>query len=317
MVVKMNYYDEQLKQLQSRIAEKEHLETRLADLLSQYEELSVKVAALESKKLAEQTDVDKLEGRSLVAFFYNVVGKMDDRLTKERQEAYEASVKYDVAYRELKAVEENICFHEKSLEKVAKCEQQYEAVLKAKLEYIKDMDKDAASELVRLEEQLIYFDVQKKELREAVLAGQEAQKVAVSILESLSDAEDWGCWDMFGGGLFVDVMKHDSLDEAQAKVEDLQVALRSLKTELADINIQADMQISIEDFLRFADYFFDGLFADWAVMDRIHESQNQVQSTLEQIEEVLSRLEAMLADLEKEQTDTSTELEEKILQISV
>ena len=27
----------------------------------------------------EQADVDRLEGRSLAAFFYNVVGKMEDR----------------------------------------------------------------------------------------------------------------------------------------------------------------------------------------------------------------------------------------------
>ena len=36
----MNYYDEQLKQLQSQMAEKMHLEKRLEDLHSQYEESS-------------------------------------------------------------------------------------------------------------------------------------------------------------------------------------------------------------------------------------------------------------------------------------
>ena len=43
---------------------------------------------LEKSKLAEQADVDRLEGHSLAAFFYQVIGKMDEKLDKERQEAY-------------------------------------------------------------------------------------------------------------------------------------------------------------------------------------------------------------------------------------
>jgi len=35
------------------------------------------------------------------------------------------------------------------------------------------------------------------------------------------------------------------------------------------------MQVNVDGFLRFADYFFDGLFADWAVLDRINQSQEQ------------------------------------------
>ena len=57
----------------------------------------------------------------------------------------------------------------------------------------------------------------------------------------------------------------------------------------------ADMQVSVDGFLRFADYFFDGLFADWAVMDKISQSKSSVQSTKSQIESVLSRLRSMEA----------------------
>ena len=49
----MNYYDEQLKQLQTQVGEKKHLEAVLTELCNQYEDLSVKVEELESKKLVE------------------------------------------------------------------------------------------------------------------------------------------------------------------------------------------------------------------------------------------------------------------------
>lgn len=313
----MNYYDEQLKQLQTQMAEKKRLEAVLTELRSQYKDLSVKVKELESKKLVEQADVEKLEGRSLAAFFYNVVGKMDEKLTKEKQEAYEASVKYDVACRELKAVEEDIQFRERELEKVKNSELQYRSVLKAKQEAMKEADISEAVEIVKLEELIAQQENQKQEISEAVRAGQEAEKLTDSILDSLSGAEDWGTWDMLGGGLIADVAKYEHLDDAQAKVEDLQEALRCFKTELADIDIQADMQIAVDDFLRFADYFFDNLFTDWAVMDSIHESQNQVQKTQEQIQEVLGKLSVMKDNLEKEMSDTYGAIEEIVKQAAL
>ena len=72
-------------------------------------------------------------------------------------------------------------------------------------------------------------------------------------------------------------------------MEELQVQLRRFHTELADVEIRADMQVQVDGFLRFADFFFDGIFADWAVMNRIHDAQQQVEGTRDQISRVLTR----------------------------
>lgn len=96
-----------------------------------------------------------------------------------------------------------------------------------------------------------------------------------------------------GGGLLADMAKHSHLDEAQDAVETLQSQLRRFKTELADVTIRADLQVSVDSFTRFADYFFDGLFTDWAVLDQIGRSKEQVQSILSQIDHVLARLNVM------------------------
>ena len=66
------------------------------------------------------------------------------------------------------------------------------------------------------------------------------------------------------------------------------------RTELADVAIDGQLQVSIDGFLRFADYFFDGLFADWAVLDHINESQGEVTKVQSQIRQLLSNLTAML-----------------------
>lgn len=72
------------------------------------------------------------------------------------------------------------------------------------------------------------------------------------------------------------------------------------------------MQVNIDGFLRLADYFFDGLFADWTVLDQISRSQEQVKNTKRQLEGVLSKLNIMINNVEKEQSAAKTKLNNMI-----
>lgn len=115
---------------------------------------------------------------------------------------------------------------------------------------------------------------------------------------------------MLGGGVFADMAKHGHLDDAQDYVVQLQNQLRRFRTELADVQVDGNMQVNVEGFLRFADYFFDGLFVDWTVLDKIKQSQANVWDTMDQIQNVMSQLRCMdeaveerLSNLEKEKED--------------
>lgn len=297
----MTYYDEQLRQLQEQIARMKQLEAMEAELRSQRDTLSARVRELDAIKLDEQADVKRLEGRSLASFFYNVIGRMDERLDKERKEAYAARVKYDAAARELEAAESELRRYESELAGLRGCDRRYEAVLKEKTEAVKAGGGADAEEILKLEVRHAFLENQKKELREAISAGVSALSTTNQVLSSLDSAESWGTLDLFGGGLISDLAKHSHLDEAQSAIEYLQSQLRRFKTELADVTVHTDIQVNVDGFLRFADYFFDGLFADWTVLDKIRQSQSQVQSTKSQIEHVLSRLNSMLRTVEQEQ----------------
>ena len=97
-----------LLDLQQKIASKQSLEAKLRELQDQKLEFDRKVISLRVALREEQADVEKLEGRSLANYFFQVVGKLDDKLTKERQEAYAARVKLDAAERELAGIEADI-----------------------------------------------------------------------------------------------------------------------------------------------------------------------------------------------------------------
>ncbi len=309
-------YSEDLRRLRAQVERKRQLETIVQELQTQRAGLTSWVQELERKMQLEQADVDRLEGHSLAAFFYGVIGKMDEKLTKERREAYAARVKYDAAARELADLEAELREREAELRTLSGCEARYAQALHERGEALKAAGGAVGAEILKLEARLAELESQRRELREAVSAGEAARNTADAILSSLGSAEGWATWDLVGGGLLSDLAKHSHLDEAQRMVEQLQAQLRRFKTELADVTIQADLQISIDGFLRFADYFFDGLFADWMVLDSIGQSQSQAQETRNQIQLVLDRLAALQRATDREQQETKACLDRVIHEAS-
>ncbi len=289
----MTYFDQELQKLQEQITQAHQLDGKLRELRSQQEILSSRLRELSQRKAKEQADVDRLEGATLVSIIARITGKLDEKLDQERREAYAAKAKYDAAVGELEAVKLDLERYGKEYSRLKNSERLYEQVLQQKTEAVKQTGGAAAEQIFQLEEQIGYLNNQKRELREAVSAGSTALNTTKEILRELDEAEGWGTIDLIGGGLLTDLAKHGHLDKAQNELEQLQSQLRRFKTELADVTIQADMKINIEGFLLFSDYFFDGLFADWAVLDKIGQSQRQVQETKGTIEQVLMKLQEM------------------------
>lgn len=299
----MNSYDEQLSQLREACARKKKLEAVIAELQAQQNDYRAREKELRKSLQKEQADVERLEGRSLSAFFYNVIGKADEKLIAEKQEAYAAQTKYDCVKRELEAIERDLHSFQSEFNAIKDCEARYDAVMQDKIQAVKAAGGNVAEEIFYLEERADYLASQSKELREAVGAGNAALDTADQIADSLHSAEGWGTWDLVGGGLLTDLAKHSHLDEAQAAVEQLQSELRRFKTELSDVAIDADFKVSIDGFLRVADYVFDGIFADWAVLSHIHHSQERIDEVRIQIDGVLHRLRSLTDQVERERRE--------------
>lgn len=131
------------------------------------------------------------------------------------------------------------------------------------------------------------------EIDEAIRAGEAVSSHIDIALNSLNSAEGWGTWDLLGGGLVSDLMKHSHIDEAKGEAEVIQRQLSQFRTELADVRIQNDIQIETDGFGKFADFFFDGLIADWCMQSRISESKGSFESVKLQVNRVLTKLGSM------------------------
>lgn len=288
---------DELSLLQAQMTYKKRLEAVLKELESQRGPLRKKAAELEQIMLRERKDVDRLEGRSLAAFFYHMSGKMDEKLDIERREYYAARVKYDACARELEAIEQDIESTEEDLADLADCETRYAQAMEQKRQAIEAAGTPEAEQLLKQEAELAYLAAQERELEEAIAAGTIALRTTAQIMQTIESAKDWATFDLLGGGLLADFAKHDKLDDAQHMVEDLQVQLQRFNKELSDVTIRSHLQVNIDGMLKFADFFFDGILADAAVLDKIKQSLHQVEQTREDILTILRQLQDELEEV--------------------
>lgn len=146
---------EQLQKLREQIGRKAHLTSMLDNLYVQEKEQKEKVEELRQEKEDEQKDVDRLEDRGLTALFYSLIGKIDEKMTKEQKEAYAASVKYEAANQELKAIQYHIHTYVKELDYLKGCEATYNKLLKAREDEIRLRNSDKADRLLHLDDRYL------------------------------------------------------------------------------------------------------------------------------------------------------------------
>ena len=132
-----------------------------------------------------------------------------------------------------------------------------------------------------------------REVNEAIQAGTRALRSLQQARESLNSAGNWGIVDLLGGGLISTFAKHSKMNDAERQIEQARSDLRWFRKELTDVDAFADIHIETGDFLAFADYFFDGLIADWMMQSRINDAKQQVDNAIQKVETVLKRLRAI------------------------
>lgn len=310
----MKYFNDELQKLQEQTARKKHLESTLKGLYDQQRELQDHLRELKQIYWAENADVEKLEKFSLAGLYYLITNKKEEMLNKERQEAYTARLKCDTSQAELDAITDEIQKTRALISELSGCEEQFVKLKNEKKEAIKQSGTSDATKILELEEAIAGCENQIKEIREAYTVGSEALRLADEIIRSLDKAKGWGTWDTFaGGGLVSDIAKHSHLNTAQRLVGDLQSKLRKYKTELMDVQISADVEVGVSDFLNFADYFFDSILVDWTVLNKITKSKSQAEATRNKISLLQYRLNDLKASKERERDQKRSEVDQIIL----
>lgn len=301
--------DRELERARQKMERSRKLDVILQDLKEQ----SVRRRRAEEEARAvlekEQGDVEELERMSLVSFLARIQGDLESRKAEERREAAMAKARYDAAKWDLEDLDRRLRDFAQEKESLKGLEKQYQALLDEKEAVLRSQGGAQSRRLGQLAQEQERTAGELREIQEAIQAGLAAQRALEEMSGDLSGAENWGVWDMVGGGIMATFAKHGCLDDAQDAAYEARRALSRFRTELADVSSEQVPDVELGDFAVFADYFFDGLFADLFVQSRIREAQEQVEAVTQRVERLIVRLRDERENLEEKQGQLDWERE--------
>lgn len=117
---------------------------------------------------------------------------------------------------------------------------------------------------------------QLKEINDALIIIDRILPLLSESKGKLKSARNWGFFDVLGGGLLTDIVKHSKINSASRSMNEVSRLLGELKRELGDINFPSDYKMNVGGFSTFADFFFDGIFADAYMQGKIFDSIDTV-----------------------------------------
>lgn len=293
-----------LNQRLARVAEQrarlEKLRRQAAELESEYNRAQAAAEERLAQLKKEEKDVERLEGVSLSGLLANFFGNREEKLLQEREEAVTAQLRYDETRVRAERLRGDLARVQQEMASLAGVEGEHQALLAEKERQIRSSNGPGARQLHELEQREQEAQWQLKELDEARRAGMDAGQALDRVADLLNSARNWGTFDMLGGGWLATAAKHSRIDEAKNELYWAQEALARFRRELKDVEASLQMPAiaDLDGFTRFADFFFDGLFADIFVQSRINESLRSVEQAGRQVSHSLAWVDQQRRQLE-------------------
>lgn len=280
----------ELEQVRQKLDRARKLSAVMEDLKAQHEER--KRAAEDALKVLyrEQEDVEELERLSFASFLARIRGEQAERLDQERREAVAAKARYDAARRDLEDLEARFQAAQKERAGLEGLRGRWKALMGEKEELLCQAGGERAKRLIQIGCDLDSLGSQIRELDEAICAGKDVGYALDQMIGQLDSAAGWGTWDILGGGMLATMAKHGRMNDAQNTAFQARQAISRFRTELADVSQLRVPDLQVGEFTSFADYFFDGLFVDLYIQDKIGTARRSAEETAAQVEDLLSQL---------------------------
>lgn len=232
----------------------------------------------------EKVDVEKLEKTNLSSIIYKISGKYDEKLQKEYQEYITAKTQYDEFSIFMEDLNTQLSKYRREQSKLK------DSILEKKHQLRHDFSEGQLLAQQEREQQALLLR-QKKELEEAILATMNVYGLAKRAKEEYEAAHSYATFDLFGGGIVGDIAKYDRISNAANLVLKLKSASWLMNKEIGDVK-QAGLE-NLDEFtqhMQAIDMFFDNIFTDISVRNRIQRNIDQLNSFIHQLDEIMQDL---------------------------
>lgn len=273
-----------LQSLKIRMDERKRLLREQQRILQNIDTMENLLPQLQNEAQMEQEDVDRMESGGIGSFFYSVLGKQEEKLEKERREAWEAQTKYQDALRTLQNLYKEKEDVQSALQLCADVEDAYRKAFSEKRQMLLNAASPAGQKLRSLEEDARQLKGLEREVQEAKRAGDLVLDQVAQIERTLQSASNWGMVDMFSDSFISDIAKYGKMDKAQQQLQELSRLLANYRRELQDLNVNLNISADIGGGMRFADIFFDNIFTDSMALSRIDNVKRQIREVRYQVQ---------------------------------
>lgn len=292
--------NEAIRESKRKILTKEKLERQLKGVYEELASAEKRQLELEQVLKKELKDFDRIQKTNLISIFYDIIGRREEQIDKEKREYLNALLNFENQEKLLEALYEDRKQIEQALVALREAEDEYQRLLSQKEAFLKQHNHSSYDKLLAIDDSINLNLSYEKDLIEAREAGGKVMGALMKTQTTLSEAETWGTLDMLGGGIMTTALKQGKLGEVQGLIKELKILFSHYKIELNDIGKRIDLDLNIDSLTTFADYFFDNFFTDWVVQSKIGATKQQVQSALEIVRGQLDQMQEQLVTSERE-----------------
>lgn len=178
-----------IAEAKGQVRKKERLEAllqRAKESLYQEEE---RLSSLKKVLRKEEKDVKKLEGMSIRKLVYTILGNKEEKLSKEQREFLSAKLKYDECRNAVQVLRDEIESYLSQLSELGDLHYYLEQLLKKKEELVLSSGDKNASKIQENLDKIAQFFIEQNEIREAILAGNNAMDALEAAIEAARAGE--------------------------------------------------------------------------------------------------------------------------------
>ncbi len=287
-----------MSEIQIRLKEKiqeaetiRKIRSHTSQLISRLAEEEKALAVMETTLAKEQRDVELLEKEGLTTMLHKFLGDREERLQRERQDYVTAALKYNELYKSVELIRYELDLLNKKEQNLGVVESEIVALMKRREEEIVKMEPEAAAVLKELYNQLDRLHKYEVEVDEAIRAGQDSLE-KIGKTEYYLNEGQFPSQQMWGRNYKSSYVNRQAIDYARDMAYQSRQSLIRFGNEYREVYPERLLQLNIEleDFGKFSEYFIQNIITDWIIRKTINKSLVNVRGTKQQVEMLLDQL---------------------------
>lgn len=309
-----------LFEIENKLSALPVLEQRMKKLQDTINEAENEVKSLLHKFESEALDVEQIQKEAFSNTLLKLIGKYEGKVNKETQEMLTAKIEYDKAIERVKTLNIERSELGSRISDLYNEKRTFEDELKKREELIKSNVGDQTYKTyIELQKEQEFLASQLIETEEALKAANRVVNTADNAMKHLESSEKWATYDIWGGGGIIShLAKYGHIDDAKMEFNRLNYQVKDFEKELLDVNLNANYDsLGIDSTTRAIDFWFDNIFTDFSVRDKIRDDMENLRQLCDKIYRAINKLEAAKVEIKRKLGETEIRKNGLIMSIGV